>query len=237
MKNKIIFLTFILLIAIIFCIYSGYNLVIWNIDNNKTKKIANNIKIISKEEVNMDNTISIDFTSLLLENKEIVGWIKVNNTNVDYPVVKHTDNEYYLNHSIDNSNNNAGWIFMDYRNNYNNLDFNTIIYGHGRRDGSMFGSLNNLLEEDWINNKDNLVIKFTTINNSYLFKIFSIYVINTTNDYINTNYDKSLIEKMVNRSIYKFNDNISINDKILTLSTCYNNDKKIVVHAKMIHYN
>ena len=234
MKNKIIFLTFILLIAVVFCIYSGYNLVIWSIDNNRTKQIANNIKIISKEEVKEDNTISVDFNSLLLENKEIVGWLKVSGTNIDYPVVKHNDNDYYLNHSLYNTENTAGWIFMDYRNSYNNLDFNTIIYGHGRKDGSMFGSLINVLNKDWISNEDNLIIQFSTLNNNYLFQIFSIYYINTTDDYININYDNNLINTVINRSIYNFNIDVGTNDKILTLSTCYNNDKKLVVHAKMI---
>ena len=237
MKNKIRILKFILIIAIIVCIYSTYHLVIWYIDNQKTSNIVERINIISQEKVQEDKTISIDFNKLLLENKEVIGWLKVNGTNIDYPVVKHNDNEYYLKHSFDNSNNEAGWIFMDYRNNYYNLDFNTIIYGHGRRDGSMFGSLFNTLDKDWIKNKDNLKIQFTTINHSYLFQIFSIYYIDTIDDYININFNKDLLKKITNRSIYSLDENITLSDKILTLSTCYNNEKKLVIHAKMIYSN
>ena len=69
---------------------------------------------------------------LLKENQETVSWITVNGTNINYPVVQHSDNEYYLNHSFDGSENSAGWIFLDYRNNIENTEKNTIIYGHSR---------------------------------------------------------------------------------------------------------
>ena len=193
--------------------------------------------MISKEEIKEDNNINNDFNNLLLENNEVVGWIKINGTNINYPVVKHKDNDFYLTHSFDKNTNEAGWIFMDYRNNHNNLDFNTIIYGHGRKDGSMFGSLFQTLNQEWIKNKEHLIINFITLNHNYLFQIFSIYNIKTTDDYININYDEELVNKIKNRSIYQLDTDIIENDKILTLSTCYNNEKKIVVHAKMIYSN
>ena len=232
--NKIKIAIGILIVASICGIYSLYHIIIWVFDNSSTSKVVNNIKIISEEVINEDNTISINFNNLLQKNNEVVGWIKVKGTNIDYPVLKHSDNQYYLNHSFDNSYNGAGWIFMDYRNDYNVLDFNTIIYGHGRRDGSMFGSLINILDKEWKNDKDNLVISLTTLNNNYLFQIFSIYYLDTTDDYINIDYDDILLNTVINRSIYDFNIGVNTNDKILTLSTCYNNEKKLVVHSKMI---
>ena len=235
MKKRIAYIT--ISIFSVTLIYSSYQLIRWQLDNNKTNKVANNIKIISHEEIKEDNTISIDFNNLLLENKEVVGWLKVNGTSIDYPVVKHNNNDYYLNHSFDGKSNTAGWIFMDTRNNHNNLDFNTIIYGHGRRDGSMFGSLFKTLNKDWIQNKDNLTINFTTLNHSYLFQIFSIYYIDTTDDYININYNQELLKRIINRSIYSFNTDVTLDDKILTLSTCYNNEKKLVLHAKLVYSN
>ena len=206
----------------------------WQVDNVHTSNIVNNIKIISKSEVVDNEDDRINFNRLLLENREVVGWIKVNDTNIDYPILKHKDNDYYLNHSFDNSNNAAGWIFMDYRNNSQNFDFNTIIYGHGRKDGSMFGSLINVLNNDWVNKKDNLNILFYTLSDEYLFQIFSIYYIDTTDDYVDINYSDELVNRIVKRSFYDFNIDVKDTDKILTLSTCYNNDKKLVVHAKMI---
>ena len=61
----------------------------------------------------------------------------------EYPVVKGTNNSFYLNHCFDKSNNSAGWIFADYRNKFDNTDKNIVIYGHNMRDGSMFGSMLN----------------------------------------------------------------------------------------------
>ena len=150
---KIKLLKIILVIAIISSLYSAYHLMTWSIDNQKTNNIVKKINIISKEEIKEDKTLSIDFNQLLQTNNEVVGWIKINGTKVDYPIVKHNDNSYYLTHSFDKTENEAGWIFMDSRNNHNNLDFNTIIYGHGRRDGSMFGGLFQTLNKEWINNE------------------------------------------------------------------------------------
>ena len=235
MKIKIFIARLFLILFISLLIYSSFKIIMWYKDNINTSSNNNNIKNISKEIIKDDNTVDVDFNSLLQANDEVVGWIKVNNTNIDYPVVKHGDNDYYLNHSFDKSYNSAGWIFMDYRNDVANLDNNTIIYGHGRRDGSMFGSLTKALDREWINNKDNLIINFTTINNRYLFKVFSIYYINTTDDYININYNEELLNTIIKRSIYKLDEDINISDKVLTLSTCYNNSKKLVVHAKLIY--
>lgn len=126
---------------------------------------------------------------------------------------------------------------MDYRN--NNLNGkNTIIYGHGRLDKTMFGSLKNVLNDRWYNNVDNYIIKLSTEEKDCVYQVFSVYKIPTTNDYIQTSftdeqYDEFLT-KIKNRSIYKFYNEISSNDKILTLSTCYSNSEKLVVHAKLI---
>ena len=92
----------------------------------------------------------------------LCGWIKVDGTDIDYPFVQTTDNSYYLNHSFTKEENKSGWIFLDYRNNINNLDKNTIIYGHSRYDSSMFGSLRNALKKSWFNNTENREIHLYT---------------------------------------------------------------------------
>ena len=80
------------------------------------------------------------FDELSSINNETVGWINVNNTKVNYPVVQHTDNDYYLKRDFNKKNNSYGWIYMDYRNNIYNLSNNTIIWGHNLRNGMMFGT-------------------------------------------------------------------------------------------------
>lgn len=181
------------------------------------------------------------YDKLYEKNNDTVGWISIKNTNVDYPVVQGKDNEYYLKHPFDKSSNGAGWVFVDYRNDLSNLNNNTIIYAHNVTKGElMFGSLKKLLDDQWNTNESNLVMNFNIKGVTIKWKIFSIYVIDNTNDYLITKFnDKAryneFIEKIKERSIKDFNTEVTDNDKILTLSTCYDGSKKrLVVHAKKI---
>ena len=92
---------------------------------------------------------------MLSQNDECVGWIVVPNTNVNYPVLIYSNNDYYLSHSFDKSNNPAGWIYGDYRNTGDGNDKNFVLYGHNRRDGSMFGTINDTLKKTWYQNEEN----------------------------------------------------------------------------------
>lgn len=104
------------------------------------------------------------FDSLLKMNKDTVGWIYVKNTNINYPVVQGNRNNYYLWRDFNKKRNNYGWIFMDYRNNHNNLDQNTIIYGHNVKEGIMFGTMRTMMNPSWYNKTDNRLITFNTLN-------------------------------------------------------------------------
>ena len=185
------------------------------------------------------NLIDVEFSDLYELNHDVKGWIQVNGTNINYPFVQTTDNKYYLTHSFDKTYNSAGWVFLDYRNNLDDLDKNTIIYAHGRLDSTMFGSLKNILKSGWLNDTNNYVIKLSTQKHNTLWQVFSVYHIPTTNDYIkvNFNYNEEFNEwasMLLNRSAYNFNTTVNENDNVLTLSTCYNNNEKVVLHAKLI---
>ena len=134
------------------------------------------------------NLINVDFDELKKINSNTKGWIQVNGTNINYPFVQAKDNKYYLIHSFDKSYNNAGWVFLDYRNNINSLSKNTIIYAHGRLDTTMFGSLKNILKSGWLNNTNNYVVKLSTETENTLWQVFSVYNIPTTSDYIKTEF-------------------------------------------------
>lgn len=181
-----------------------------------------------------------DFDKLKEINTDIVGFIEVDNTNISYPVVKSSDNSYYLNHSYKKEKNNIGSIFLDYRNDLDNLSKNNIIYGHGRLDNTMFGSLNNLLDSSNLDSKESYYITLSTPNSIMTFKIFSVYTIPKEGYYIKTyfssnKYFKEFLETIMKRSIYNFNTDVNTNDKILTLSTCKDNfGKRVVVHAKLL---
>lgn len=187
------------------------------------------------------NLINVDFAELKKINPEVKGWIQVKGTNINYPFVQTNDNKYYLTHAFDKSHNSAGWVFIDYRNKLNGTDKNTIIYAHGRLDKTMFGSLKNILTSGWLDNKNNFVVKLSTKYENTLWQVFSVYHIPTTSDYIRTDFngDKdflNLANKLLNRSSYDFNTTVSENDRILTLSTCYNDSEKVVLHAKLIKF-
>ena len=183
---------------------------------------------------------SVDFTNLLKQNKDTIGWLIVNNTNVNYPVVQTTNNDYYLKHAFDRSSNSAGWVYADFRNNFDVLSKNTVIYAHGRKDKVMFGSLTNTLNSKWYKNKDNQIIQFSTLNYNTMWQIFAIYKYEAESYYITTDFssDESFMEfakTMKNRSIYDFGIDLNKDDKILTLSTCYNdNGIRLVVQAKLV---
>lgn len=260
-KNIILILIF--LILFITLNISIYNIIKWKLDSNKTNEEINTIQEntnieevqnnkgteiikqaekIPKENPYWDyikmNMIDVNFDNLKKINSDVVGWIKVNGTNINYPFVQSKDNKYYLTHSFNKSYNNAGWVFLDYRNNNIN-NRNTIIYAHGRTDKTMFGTLRKVLNNGWINNTNNYVIKISTEKENSLWQIFSIYHIPTTNDYLQTEFKdereyQSFLNILKNRSNHNFNTSITSNDTILTLSTCYNDSEKMVVHAKLI---
>lgn len=263
LKWKNIILILIFLILFITLNISIYNIIKWKLDSKKTNEEINTIQEntnieevqdnkgteiikqaekIPKENPYWDyikmNMIDVNFDNLKKINSDVVGWIKVNGTNINYPFVQSKDNKYYLTHSFNKSYNNAGWVFLDYRNNNIN-NRNTIIYAHGRTDKTMFGTLRKVLNNGWINNTNNYVIKISTEKENSLWQIFSIYHIPTTNDYLQTEFKdereyQSFLNILKNRSNHNFNTSITSNDTILTLSTCYNDSEKMVVHAKLI---
>ena len=218
-KKRILLILFLVLMII-----SGKSLVEWKLENKTVKNIIKKEekKIITENGVkHLDKTIKKD-------NKYTIGWLIVDGTKINYPVLQYKDNEYYLTHDFDNQKNSAGWIFMDYQNKLD--DQNIIIYGHHRRDGSMFGSIDELYKT---NNK-NLYITFITNNQTIKYKIFSVYKTQSTDTYNNRYFDNftNTIHKFVNRSEKKFDNNEFEPKQIITLSTCSNDNlSRIVVHA------
>ncbi len=199
------------------------------------------LKIINTTTTSIyDIKYKMVFEELKEINDDTIGWITVNNTNINYPVVQAEDNDYYLKRDYFKNKNRHGWIFMDYRNDSNNLSKNTIIYGHNLANQKMFGTLRYALNSSWYKKSNNQIITFNTVKQNMRFQIFSIYKVPVTTDYLQVNFpsDSSYLDfiKMITeRSIYDFNEEVTANDKILTLSTCSNgHDQRLVVHAKLI---
>lgn len=268
-KKKLVlrkhFVVLFLLFFIFLSLFSSYNIIRWAIDAKNTEKQIEEIHEIveikeitdsteteivnpSKEEVKKENPywdyikmnlINVDFTNLKEKNNDIVGWIQVSGTNINYPFVQTDNNTYYLKKDFNKKYNSAGWVFMDYRNDLKTLNQNTILYAHGRIDGTMFGSLKNIFKSNWYNNKNNHVVKLSTEYQNTMWQVFSVYRISETSDYLEINFNDN--EKYVNflnmlqdRSELNFDVSLNEEDKILTLSTCYKENDRVVLHAKLI---
>lgn len=183
--------------------------------------------------------INVDFSDLKKVNEDTVGWIQVTGTNINYPFVQTKDNNYYLSHSFDKSYNDMGWVFLDYRNNINNLSQNTVIYGHGLLNNTMFGSLKQVVKKSWYSNPENYTIKLSTEKENTVWQVFSTYTIKPESYYITTNFStdesfEQFINTIKKRSVYDYKLDVNVNDKILTLSSCYDDTNRVVLHAKLI---
>ncbi len=238
-KSKIL-VTFIQIVLIAVIIFSGIKIIEWIKSNKKNKDIMSEIKenvVINNEMDSNNEEYKIDFAKLKQKNSDAIAWIKVNGTDIDFPVVKGTDNSYYLTHNFDKEKNKAGWIFADYRNKFDGTDKNIIIYGHNMKNGSMFASLKDVIKEEWYNNENNKYIALITENENCKYQVFSVYQIETEEYYLQTNISnfKEFVEKIKGRSKKDFNVDIKETDSILTLSTCADNTKyRVVLHAVKI---
>lgn len=262
-KGLYVFLIILLVIYIIYLLFSAIILLSWFIDSNQTQKITEELEeniIVEKpkdsakvELINppvteesdywyyiKQNLLEVNFTELIQKNPDTVGWVQLPGTNINYPVVQTTDNSFYLSHSYNKESNNAGWVFMDYRNNKEDFDNNTIIYAHSRNDTTMFGSLKNVLTTAWLENRENHLVYLSTPYENTMWQVFSVYTIPSESYYITPKFETeeeytTFLITLKNRSIYDFNTELNINDKVLTLSTCQDNyGNRVVLHARLI---
>ena len=205
------------------------------IEINNSEDIIADLNKDKKEDEKL--VINEDIASLINVNPETVGWIKVNNTNIDYPIVQGVNNEYYLKHNFYLEEDKNGWVFMDYRNDAERISDNTILYAHNRYySGVMFGTLQNTLRYSWYSIPENQIISFRTLYDNLEYQVFSIYKISLTTDYMKTIFvdDADRLEffnMLKDRSIYDFGVELSGDDKIITLSTCADEYNRYVLHA------
>lgn len=261
-RIKLVISCIIALICVVGIAYSGYKIYEWTLDSidteeqttaineaASTREIADNsnTEVIASGEPDdapywqylKTNLLDVDFAELRKINDETAGWISLSGTNINYPYVQTSNNDFYLKHSFDKSYNTAGWVFEDFRNKNDGSDKNLILYAHGRNDGSMFGTLRTILTNGWRNNSNNFIVRTATDNEMALWQVFSVYRIEVTTDYIQTSFTNdtefgTFINMLKNRSVQDFGASVSGSDQILTLSTCYNSKERVVLHAKLI---
>lgn len=155
-------------------------------------------------------------------NSDYKMWIQIENTNINYPVVQGSDNDYYLKHNFRKESNISGTVFVESANDIDN-DKNIILYGHNMRNGTMFNNITNYKEESFFNedNKINIIMN----NTLYEYEVFSVYVKNVSevnlaigfaneDEFINYAYNEA------DESLYKKDVDFSAEDNLITLVTC-----------------
>lgn len=186
-------------------------------------------------------TIRPQFNDLLSVNKNIVGWISADGTKLNNPILQAENNDFYLDHNFKDRESRAGSVFMDYRNNVQDINQNTILYGHAMKNSTMFGSLKNYLNQQYAN--EHPVIYLDTLYEGYDVDVFAAYETTIDFYYIETEFTSDdtflkFIDEIQTRSAIEMNVEIGPTDKILTLSTCkdsvMSDDHRFVVQGKLV---
>lgn len=177
----------------------------------------------------------IDFDNLQKINSDIIGWIYIEETNINYPIVQGRDNKYYLKHLFNKEWNSSGCIFLDSRNSSDLSDKHSIIYGHHMRDGKMFSDLMKYKQQSFYEKHPEILI--LTPDGNYKLIIFSGYVTSVNDeswkvDFTSEKDLKEWINKSLCMSYLKCDVNPTTVDQIVTLSTCsyeYNNARFVLL--------
>ena len=174
--------------------------------------------------------IPINFDYLRGENTDIIGWIVVDGTLIDYPILYDTTyNYYYLSHNYEGTSTGYGSIFVLGENANDFTDFNTVIYGHNMLDGRMFAQLHKFRDKSFFDSHGQIIVY--TPERQLTYQVFAAYRRDNLNITVNTDFStKELIDQYI-ESVYAQTDlaqfnpayQVSSSDRIITLSTCIGN--------------
>lgn len=242
MKKKILLILEVLFAGVF--IFSAYKIITINNESNVSTAYYDRIRNIDDKDVNKGEVSKVKVNpyedtikELKAENADVIGWVKINGTEVDYPIAAGVDNVFYLKHMIDKTYNEYGAIFMDMRNSADFSDRHTVIYGHNALNGMMFGSLKNYKDENYFKEHPQIIIYQE--DQVLIYEIFGFGEINVTSDIYMFKFEEDQTFLDFSKELCnQLNTDVelSIDDKILTLSTCtdFNDAKRFIVSAKLI---
>ena len=187
-----------------------------------------------------------EYKTLYSKNKRLIGWLKIDDTNIDYPVMQTENNEYYLDHNFNQEYDKNGSLFLDCDCNVYPRSTNMIIYGHHMKSGSMFGNLQQYARESY--GKKHSVIEFDTIYEKATYQVMYVFRSQVYNEddvvfkyyqFIEANSEEEFnfyMKEMASMSLYDTGVTANFGDSLLTLSTCDRSqtDGRFVVVAKRI---
>ncbi|WP_195578467.1 class B sortase [Blautia intestinalis] len=252
-KKSDVLLTIALIVAIaVFC-YAAFNLYHIYTEYKKGTDEYNQIEEMAVTERDADSAevagpnaqlkppIEVDFDKLKSVNEDVVGWIYVDALpDISYPIVKGKDNQTYLHQTYEKNYNFAGTIFVDYENSGDFSDCNTLVYGHNMKNGSMFGHLKKFREDDKLYKQDKYFWILTPERN-YRYEIITAYTTGVNSDTYTLfkgpgeEFEKYLETIKGYSEIQTDDTDLTIKDKIVTLSTCTGNEStRFVVQGKRV---
>ena len=252
-KKSDVLLTIALIAAIVVFCYAAFNLYHIYTEYKKGTDEYNQIEEMAVTERDADSAevagpnaqlkppIEVDFDKLKSVNEDVVGWIYVDALpDLSYPIVKGKDNQTYLHQTYEKNYNFAGTIFVDYENSGDFSDCNTLVYGHNMKNGSMFGHLKKFREDDKLYKQDKYFWILTPERN-YRYEIISAYTTGVNSDTYTLfkgpgeEFEKYLETIKGYSEIQTDDTDLTIKDKIVTLSTCTGNEStRFVVQGKRV---
>ena len=170
-----------------------------------------------------DSTGQIDFVSLQAINSDTTGWLRARGSVIDYPVVQGEDNEYYLTHLLSGEDNKLGCLFVDYRNQRDFSDPNTVIYGHNMKDGSMFSPLTQYQKQSYYDNMPEM--QLFTPHQEYRIQLFAGVLSDASYRFIRFDFEDdgdflSYIDVLKSQSTFQSDVAVEAGERLITLSTC-----------------
>lgn len=220
----------------------------YNMNKNKGKNILQDTKIDEEQVTEQRTERMLQVEELKKENQDIVGWIEIEGTNINYPVLQGTDNQYYMKHTYTKDYSKDGSIFLDKSYDWNIPSSNLLLYGHNNKNGTMFQDLLKYKEENFYKEHPN--IRFTTIDEDCQYEIISAflsrvyyqdeqnvfryyYFVNAENEQEYNNF----VNNAKKVSIYDTGITATYGDQLLTLSTCEysQEDGRFAVVAKKVN--
>ena len=183
-----------------------------------------------------DPPVNQSIVDLRAAYQSTIGWLTIPNTLIDYPFAQGIDNDFYLHMDLNHNKSPAGTVFMDYRNSIDFSDFNTVIFGHNMKNGSMFGTLQNFGNPEFFYN--NKLGSIVLENKIFAIEFFSFAVIKPNDPVIyDTNItseaDKTAFLEYVQNNARHYRDiAVTPRDRIITLSTCsyeFNNARMVLI--------
>ncbi|MBE5955463.1 MAG: class B sortase [Lachnospiraceae bacterium] len=182
----------------------------------------------------------IDWAALKEMNDDLVGWLYIPDTKIQYPIVQGSDNDYYLTHTFDKTKNACGAIFMDAANQSDYNSDNTVLHGHNMKNGTMFGSLRKFEKKEyWESHPFIWIIKEDT---AAKYEIFSVSITEAASDVYTLefgsedSFNNYIAKRTKIDAIYNTGVSVTADDKLLTLSTCTSDTEtgRRVVQAKLV---